>query len=123
MSNTVTLPWPNKSLSPNSRVHWGRKGAIAKAYRYTCSGLAREAKITAPCAIGPIHLWLDFYPPDRRSRDDDNLVAAFKSGRDGLADALGIDDKRFQVHPRIMSEIGGMVKVRLTATIEEGATA
>lgn len=119
--NAVTLPWPSKALSPNARVHWAQKSKAAKVYRHACAMLALQAKLAAPCETGPIHLWIDFYPPNRRSRDDDNLVAAFKSGRDGLADGLGIDDKRFQIHPRIMPDIGGMVKVRLTATIEDGA--
>lgn len=123
MSNTVTLGWPPKELNPNARIHWAKKNGIAQNYRFACKIISIEAKITAPSETGPIHLWMDFYPPNRRSRDDDNLIAAFKPGRDGLADALGIDDKRFQIHPRIMSEIGGMVKIRLTATIEEGATA
>lgn len=64
---------------------------------------------------GRLHLWLDFYPPDRRHRDDDNLVASFKAGRDGVALALGIDDRRFICHPMVMDEIGGYIKVRITA--------
>ena len=36
-----------------------------------------------------------FIPPDKRSYDRDNLVARMKSGIDGLADALRINDKRF----------------------------
>jgi crossover junction endodeoxyribonuclease RusA len=63
---------------------------------------------------GDIHVWMDFYPPDRRNRDDDNLIAAFKSGRDGVADALGVNDKRFRIHPYVKSEVGGMVKLRFT---------
>ena len=35
---------------------------------------------------------ITFQPPDRRKRDRDNMIAAFKAGQDGLADALGIDD-------------------------------
>ena len=61
-----------------------------------------------------IALWLAFYPPDRRARDDDNMVASFKAGRDGIALALGIDDKRFVMRPYVQDAIGGMVKVRLT---------
>jgi crossover junction endodeoxyribonuclease RusA len=63
---------------------------------------------------GDIHLWIDFYPPDRRQRDDDNMIAAFKSGRDGLAQAFGVNDKRFRTHPYVKDQIGGMVKVRFT---------
>ena len=66
--------------------------------------------------FGDIHLWIDFCPPDRRHRDDDNIIAAFKAGRDGLADALGVDDKRFRIHSWVKSDPvrGGMVKIRLT---------
>lgn len=113
--NTVTLPWPPKQLSPNARTHWRAKAPITKAYRAECAWLCKAAKLTAPETDGRIHLWIDFYAPDRRHRDDDNLVASFKSGRDGIADALGIDDKRFVCHPFVRDEIGGKVVVRLTA--------
>lgn len=114
MKIEVTLPWPPKQLSPNARVHWSVKSKAAKAYRAACHALTKEAKLIAPETDGRLHLWLDFYPPDRRARDDDNMIASFKSGRDGIADALGIDDKRFICHPWVMSEIGGMVKFRVT---------
>jgi len=61
-----------------------------------------------------IALWLDVYPPDRRARDDDNIIASFKAGRDGLALALGIDDKRVVLRPFVKDQIGGFIKVRLT---------
>lgn len=115
MSYSVTLPWPPKELSPNKRLHWAQKAKHASAYRMTCFTLALQAMLEKPTSDGRVHLWIDFYPPDRRHRDDDNMIAAFKPGRDGLADALGIDDKRFVCHPFVRDEIGGMVKVRLTA--------
>jgi crossover junction endodeoxyribonuclease RusA len=34
--------------------------------------------------------------PDKRHRDADNCLAASKAGLDGVADALIVDDKRFQ---------------------------
>lgn len=46
-------------------------------------------------------LSLTFCPPDRRKRDDDNLVAAFKAGRDGIAQAMGIDDHRLSLLVRM----------------------
>lgn len=33
--------------------------------------------------------------PDRRARDRDNLLAASKPSLDGIADALGVNDARF----------------------------
>jgi len=38
-----------------------------------------------------------FYAPDKRRRDDDNIIASMKAARDGIADAFGIDDHRFAV--------------------------
>lgn len=112
MTNEVTLPWPTKALSPNARVHWRVKSKAAQAYRQACRMLAREAKLQAP-DTELIHLHLEFYPPTRRARDDDNLTAMFKSGRDGIADALGINDSRFRTHAVLMTEAGGKVKLRM----------
>ena len=111
----ITLPWPPKELSPNARLHWAKKSKAAKSYKRVCWALAVQAgaKTGIPWD-GDIHLWIDFYPPDRRHRDDDNMISAFKSGRDGLAQALGVNDKRFRTHPYVKSEIGGMIKIRLT---------
>lgn len=105
----INLPWPPKALSPNSRGHWSKKARAAEVYRYTCKIEARNAINQGKwdlqplrdlvAAGGEIHVFLDFCPPNRRQRDDDNVVAAFKSGRDGLADALGIDDCHFRTHP------------------------
>lgn len=68
---------------------------------------------------GTIHVWLTFVPPDRRKRDDDNMIAAFKPGRDGMADALGVDDSRFRLHIEVADRVGGMVEVRLTKELTE----
>jgi crossover junction endodeoxyribonuclease RusA len=113
--NKIALPWPPKVLSPNARVHWSVKSKAAKSYRKACWALCVEAKIDKPATEGRLHLWLEFYPPDRRARDDDNMIAAFKNGRDGIADALGVDDKRFVCHPFVSEQIGGMVKFSVTA--------
>ncbi len=113
IAQRITLPWPPMDLSPNARVHWSKKSKAAKAYRKACWALVKESGITAP-KDGPIHLWLDFYAPDKRKRDDDNLIASFKAGRDGIADALGVDDNRFICHPLVREEIGGMVKFCIT---------
>lgn len=42
------------------------------------------------------------------------MEAAFKAGRDGLADALRIDDSRFRLHPFLQTKTGGFVLVKLT---------
>lgn len=124
----VALPWPLKALNPNSRGHWSKKARAAEIYRYTCKVYAKQALQKAGYDLQPlkdlvdagqqIHVHLDFYPPNRRARDDDNVVAAFKSGRDGLADALGIDDCHFRTHPFLHRDevvLDGEVRVVVTA--------
>lgn len=118
---TVLLPWPPKELSPNARGHWAKRSRAAKRYRMQCFLLARKAGLVAP--LGRLLLSLEFLPPTARRRDDDNLLASFKAGRDGLADAMRIDDSVFvsqvqlskQVHP------GGVVRVRISR-FGEGCT-
>lgn len=110
----VTLPWMPKALNPNQRGHWSVKSKAAKAYRRTCHLLTLEAGLRGVDWEGDIHVWIDFFPPDRRHRDQDNMIASCKALFDGLADALSVNDKRFRLHPYVKEEIGGMVKVRIT---------
>ena len=109
----IVLPWPPRALNPNKRCHWSVKSKAAKGYREACRLLTKQSGALIDWE-GDVHVWIDFYPPDKRHRDDDNMIAAFMSGRDGMADALGINDKRFRIHPYVKEQIGGMVKVRFT---------
>ncbi len=112
---TVTLPWPPKDLSPNQRLHWSRVSAAKKAYRTECFMRARIAGITTQSLAGASKaaVTLTFYPPDRRARDADNMLASMKAGLDGLADALGLDDRHFRITFDVAPDIGGMVKVAI----------
>ena len=65
-------------------------------------------------ALGKIPIEITFYPPDRRHRDADNMVASIKAGLDGLADALKVNDRQFLPTFKFSDEIKGMVKVQLT---------
>lgn len=114
----LILPWPPKALSPNARTHWATKSRAAKAYRQACFLLCRAAGLPVPS--GRALLAIEFVPPDRRRRDDDNCIASFKSGRDGVAEALGIDDSRFVTQTQISEEIvkGGAVRVRISDYVE-----
>lgn len=95
----VILPFPPVELSPNWRGHWSTHSSAAREYRRMCWALALEAKLRVPDyagAGGVIFVRLDFFPPNRAKRDDDNVPASFKAGRDGVADALRCDDARFR---------------------------
>lgn len=117
--NQVLLPWPPKVLSPNARAHWATRSKAAKAYRYRCFLGAKAVRLAAPA--GRVLLVIEFMPPNRQRRDDDNLIAAFKSGRDGLADALGLDDCLFVTQCRLSDEVraGGVVRVTLKPFLDE----
>jgi len=104
-AHTVCLPWPDKRLSPNARVHWRtRAAAVCRARRVTakvCEGLGGQPGLprdfVRPLTLKTrVPLTLSFYPPDKRRRDDDNLIAAFKPYRDALANHLLIDDSLFE---------------------------
>ncbi len=92
---TIALSWPDGALSPNGRPKLRDKIRAVRTARNAAWALTREAmgrdRIEAVTAMRV--LWC---PPDRRSRDDDNLVARFKSQRDGIAQALGVDDATFR---------------------------
>ena len=113
----LTLPWPDRTLHPNARVHWAKLANAKKAARAAAHMLAVQAGANgAKLPEGRLHLWIDFYPPDRRRRDDDGLLASMKAARDGIADALGVDDSRFVSHPWVKDEVrkGGQVVIKIT---------
>ena len=75
----------------NSREHWRKSAVRKKAHRSTAMLLCRAA-----------HGWQVPTPGQRyrvlmtriapRQLDSDNLASGFKAARDGIADAMGIDD-------------------------------
>lgn len=116
----VVLPWPPKDLSPNARVHWTKRSKAAKVYRTECGWHVRAAGPKPKLApSGPITLDIEFVEPDKRYRRDlDNMLASIKAGIDGIADALGVNDRRFVFRIRSSDLIGGMVKVRISEDVQ-----
>lgn len=109
---TITLPWPSSALSPNTRQHWSALARAKKAYRAACAWTAKEqgaGRIDAQ----RLHLTITFYPPNRRAYDLDNCLARLKSGLDGLADVLGVDDKHWSLTISKADEVGGFVRVEV----------
>lgn len=101
---SCTLKWPPSTLSPNKRLHWARVAKEKRLYREECR--LESVKVINGEKGGEnvkknvhsserLHLFLSFIPPDKRQYDRDNLVARMKSGIDGVADALSINDVKF----------------------------
>ena len=111
----ITLPWPDKRLSPNARNRWAKIKATKQARRdgfYLTLSWTSGMKFFAPDVIKAQYT---FYPPDRRRRDQDNFSAMMKAYQDGIADALGVDDSYFEMEKPIWGDVtpGGKVVLRL----------
>jgi len=110
----ISLPWPHKDLSPNASIHWAPKAKLTASYRSECAWRAR-AQGVYPVDADRVKMRIVFCPPDARRRDMDNLISCTKALRDGLMDALGVDDSRFVVTYEMGEPIkGGAVQVEIT---------
>lgn len=90
----ITLPWPPAALSSNARIHWAKRARATRKYRDDAFLCAKAAKPAVP-AGGDIAIAVRFIPPHGRF-DRANLPAMAKAGIDGIADALGTNDRRFK---------------------------
>lgn len=88
----IRLDWPPQQCSPNARGHWSSLAKAKAAYRADCAWLAKQA---GEQHDGPLLVSVTFRPPDKRRRDLDNALAAIKAGLDGVADAIGVDDRHW----------------------------
>lgn len=95
----IQLPWPDTSLMPNRKNgrHWGSTHA-AKRKAFNDAFLATKAEVSGKGILitGRVPVSITFVAPDKRNRDLDNLLACVKQHLDGIALALGIDDKMFR---------------------------
>ena len=73
----------------NARVHWGKRARRARKQRDAARMLVRMAGADVE-GLGTITVTLTRIAP--RALDSDNLSSALKAVRDGIADALGLDD-------------------------------
>lgn len=96
---TIVLPIPHRDLWPNSRKHWRVKAKAVSQARHAAY-LATYSMIQSLRLTGALTFTgygVAVFYPDRRRRDDDNMLASLKSHRDGIADALGVDDNTLRL--------------------------
>jgi len=113
----VKLPWPDRILPPNSRAHHMARAKAAREARAWAKTLtqAEFTNLKMPYQDNDIPLSFTFCFPDARERDSDNLNSMMKAARDGIADALGINDSRFWPTKQLRGPQvdGGKVIVRI----------
>ena len=103
----IELPLPPRSLHPNSSVSWKAKIKPKREYRKaaylsTMEEIAKHKTLdgglmglpATRATITPI-----FTHRVNRNRDRDNSLSHMKSGFDGVADAMMMDDHRFIYMP------------------------
>ncbi len=117
MAEHIRLPWPDKDLSPNARVHWSRLSKKKAEAKTTAWAICREAGLDK--MEGRVHLTIAFCQPDNRRRDMDNLIASMKASIDGISRAIGVDDRHFGYTFAWGKNIpGGAVKVAISQVPE-----
>ena len=93
----LVLPFPPSDLSGHNNGSWHGKSRIVATYRAEAFHLTKEAKrkfgYVVP-ASGDIAIQFHFYAPDDRG-DRVNYPNRLKPQIDGIAEALGVNDKRF----------------------------
>jgi crossover junction endodeoxyribonuclease RusA len=111
----VELPWPSRNLRPNARTHWAVRARETKSHRRTAYFLTMVETRERPASSWParIPIRLTFHPPLRRAHDRDNLIANCKAYLDGAADALDVNDNRFDIMPPQILEVVKRGKVIL----------
>lgn len=95
----LSLPWPDKRLSPNARLHWSKKARVVKQAREDAAWWAIHAGVK-PSKAKSLNVVITFIPPDARRRDDDNLIGMMKPARDGIADVIRVDDSQWSTEIR-----------------------
>lgn len=89
---TLVLSWPHRNLSQNARIHWAAKAGWTAAYKREAWAQAKAAGVaTDPTAI----LTFTYHPPNNR-HDVQNIHGMMKAPIDGIAQAMGCDDKKFR---------------------------
>lgn len=89
----LSLPWPDKLLSQNTRAHWTKKSKATKAARTAAWVEAQKRNVPF---MKNARLVFAFFPPDNRRRDSQNMPAMMKAYIDGIAQAMDCDDRGFR---------------------------
>lgn len=104
MTKPLILPWPPSSLSGHAKGHWRAKSDVTKAHRAIAYGLTLDAGWRhRSIPSGDIKFCVTLTPPDNRS-DRLNYLNRLKPYYDGIADALGVNDKRFCIPEFVVNE-------------------
>lgn len=89
----IELPFPPASLSGHHDTHWRKLQPVKKLFRTRAEAATLAIKPAVPDG-GDIPVSVTFHAPDNRG-DRVNYPNRMKPIFDGIADALGVNDRRF----------------------------
>lgn len=122
MTDTLRFRIPIRIVSvANAREHWAKKAKRAQHHRGVALMASRAmlrptARRLAENPEARIVVIITRVAP--RKLDTDNLASGCKSTRDGLADALGIDDGSDRVEWRYAQQKGGKGEYAVVVSVE-----
>ncbi len=110
----IELPMPATILWPNGRGHWATKAKAFKAHKQWAY-VAAYVPLKERREPGRINWSVTIHPKTAHAIDDDNARASLKAYQDGLALALGVDDKQFNAPLLTFGEpiTGGLVRIEI----------
>jgi hypothetical protein len=83
---TVTVPWPSSKLSQNARGAWQKSANVIAKYRRDCEMITHGViAINGKPIVSFDSAKFEFYPPDNRRRDLQNMIGLMKSGIDDVS--------------------------------------
>ena len=110
----IVFPWYPAQVKPNWSGHYMTKAKYKAIYRQVCKEQTLKAMETQENTNDYTEMTFVFSKPNKRNFDLDNCLSSAKSLVDGMADALGINDKCFKViHISFAEQIGGFITVEL----------
>lgn len=102
MPHILTLPWPTVALSGHAKGNWRTKAKATKQARTAAHWLAKEARV--PC-LPTARLAFTYHPPAQGGLPDvQNMPGRCKAFIDGIAAAMGCDDRKFR--PQFPDHLG-----------------
>ena len=118
---TIELPLPPRELSSNARIHWRTRAQFTAYYRQTAYAETRNAS-HYPYIHQPVRVSYAFGTKGSRKyglyapQDETNAVDSIKAAQDGIAQALGFDDRHMRLGPvTIDKKCGPWVRVTIEA--------
>ena len=102
--NPIVLPWATK-LTANARrsQHWRTTQKATKADKNLAWGLALQSGYRHMRTTTPLSVKITFEPWPGTYPDEDNCLSMVKAYLDGIALALGVDDRLFRLEPPTFS--------------------